>query len=129
MPDVNYNPIEYVGTAGTTVKCPSSYNWELQDVSASDAGRTEDVVMHKKRIGQVVAVSLGWNNVTTAEASAILTAFNPEYINVKYLDPMAGGYVVKEFYVGNRSTPLYNARLGLWSNISFKIVERNGALT
>lgn len=122
-----YNPIEWVGAVGTTVKSPSSYQWDLQDVSASDAGRTEDVTMHKKRIGQVVAVSLGWNNVTTAEASAILQAFNPEYLDVKYLDPMAGEYVVKEFYVGNRTAPLYNARLGLWSNIAFKIIARNGA--
>ena len=127
MPD--YNPIADVGTQGTTIKCPSSYQWELDDVSAADAGRTEDVKMHKKRIGQVVAVTLGWQNVTTAEASAILTAFNPEYVTVSYLDPKAGTYVAKEFYVGNRSTPLYNSRLGLWSNISFKIIERDGAIT
>lgn len=124
MPD--YNPIAYVGSQGTTVKCPSSFQWELDDISAADAGRTEDTVMHKKRIGQVVALSLGWNNVTTAEASAILTAFNPEYITVSYLDPKAGTYVESEFYVGNRTAPMYNARLGLWSNISFKIVERSG---
>ena len=117
MPD--YNPIQYVGTQGTTVKSPSSFQWELQDVSAADAGRTEDVVMHKKRIGQVVAISLSWQNVTTAEASVILNAFNPEYITVSYIDPKEGEFVEKEFYVGNRSAPLYNKRLGIWSNISF----------
>ena len=34
------------------------YKWELEDASASDSGRTEDVVMHKKRIGQTDAVTL-----------------------------------------------------------------------
>jgi len=129
MDKTYYNPIQFVGDGQTAVPCPSSYQWELDDVSAADAGRTEDVVMHKKRLGQVVAISLAWNNVTTADASTILRAFNPEYLTLRYLDPMAGEYVTKEFYVGNRTAPLYNTRLGLWSNISFKIVQRDGAMT
>lgn len=84
--------------------------------------------MHKKRIGQLVKLELAWNNVTTAEASAILTAFNPEYINVRYLDAKSGSFQTREFYVGDRSAPLYNATLGLWSNISFNIIERGGAM-
>lgn len=122
-----YNPIAWVGNSSSLVKCPSSFQWTLEDVSAPDAGRTEDVVMHKKRIGQVVALQLSWQNITTAEVSAILKAFNPEYIDVNYLDPMQGGYITKTFYVGNRSTPLYNAVLGLWSNVSFNIIEQDGA--
>lgn len=41
------NPLKSVG--GKTVKCPSQYKWEQIDVSASDAGRTEDGLMHKKK--------------------------------------------------------------------------------
>lgn len=118
----DYNPIRSVD--GHSVKSPSSYQWDLEDLSDSSAGRTEDCVMHKNRIGQKIAVSLSWNNITTAEASAILKAFNPEYIKASYLDPMEGGYLTKTFYVGNRSAPLYNGKLGLWSNISFKIIEQ-----
>lgn len=118
------NPIYSVD--GASVKCPSTYLWELDDVSASDAGRTEDVVMHKKRLGQVVALELSWNNITTAEASAILNAFNPEYISVKYLDPKVGDFTTSTFYVGNRTAPMYNATMGLWSNVSFKIIKRGG---
>lgn len=120
-----YNPIRSVD--GAYIKCPSSYTWKLEDVSASDAGRTEDTVMHKKRIGQLVGIELSWQNITTAEASEILTAFNPEYITVVYLDPMKGTYATSVFYVGNRSTPMYSSKKGLWSNISFNIVERSGA--
>ena len=119
-----YNPI--LSVDGEPVKCPSSYQWKLQDISDSDAGRTEDTMMHKNRIGQCVKIELSWRNVTTADASDILRKFNPEYINVSYLDPMNGGYVTKEFYVGDRSAPMYNSQLGLWSNISFNIIERSG---
>lgn len=118
------NPIRSVN--GKSIKCPSSYLWKLEDVSASDAGRTEDTVMYKKRIGQLVGIELSWQNIPTNEVSEILKAFNPEYITVCYLDAMQGKYVTSEFYVGNRSAPMYNAVKGLWSNVSFNIIERSG---
>lgn len=118
------NPIYSVD--GASIPCPSSYHWELDDISASDAGRTEDTVMHKKRLGQVVALQLAWQNIDTVKASTILQAFNPEYLTIRYLDPKAGGYVTSEFYVGNRSVPMYNAELDVWSNVSFKVIKRSG---
>ncbi|MGN0558379.1 MAG: DUF6711 family protein [Acutalibacteraceae bacterium] len=119
-----YNPIRSVN--GKAVPCPSSYLWKLEDVSAADAGRTEDTVMHKNRVGQLVGLELGWKNIKTAEVSEILKAFNPEYITVCYLDAMQGKYVTSVFYVGNRSAPMYNSRKGVWSNLSFNIIERSG---
>ena len=119
-----YNPIRSVD--GHSVKCPSAYTWKLEDISSSDAGRTEDTKMDKMRIGPVVGLELSWKNLTTEEVSAILKAFNPEYIMVSYLDAMEGTYVESEFYVGNRSAPLYNAAKGLWSNVSFNLIERSG---
>ena len=116
------NPI--ISVNGAAVKCPSTYKYTLSDVSASYAGRTEDAVMHKKRIGQLVKLELAWNNVTTEEAAAILTAFNPEYINVTYLDAMAGDWKTSEFYVGDRAVPMYNSRMNRWEGISFNIIER-----
>lgn len=118
------NPIRSVD--GKYIKCPSSYLWKLEDVSASDAGRTEDTKMHKKRVGQVVGLELSWKNIPTNDVSELLKAFNPEYITVCYLDAMEGKYVTSEFYVGNRSAPVYNSRLGLWQNVSFNIIERSG---
>lgn len=118
------NPIRSVD--GVEVLCPSAYTWKLEDISASDAGRTEDTVMHKMRIGQVVGLELSWNGLTTEEVSSVLKAFNPEYITVQYLDALQGKYVTSEFYVGNRSSPLYSSAMGLWQNVSFNIIERSG---
>ena len=89
------------------------YKWELEDASASDAGRTEDV-------------TLKFSGLSIANASKILKMFNPEYITVKYLNMLEGGYVTKEFYVGNRSAPLYNSSLNVVDNVTFKIVARKG---
>lgn len=119
------NPIREVD--GAVVKCPDTYTWKLEDISSSDAGRTESTIMDKMRIGQIVGIELSWLWLTTAEISAILKAFNPEYINVCYLDPMEGDYITAEFYVGNRSAPLYSpSNGGLWSNVSFNLIKRSG---
>lgn len=127
MSNTTINPIRTVDGVAIP-KVPSTYLWKLEDVSAPDAGRTEDALMHKKRIGSLIGLELQWNYVTVEEAAAILAAFQPEYINVCYLDALAGDYVTAEFYVGNRSTPLYNAKLGLWENISFNIIQRGVTL-
>ena len=120
-PDV-YNPIENVG--GAFVRSPSVYQVSYQDVSDPDAGRTEDGLMHKNRIGQKVKIQLTWNNIGNADASAILQAFDPEYVEVKYKDPKTNSYQTKTFYVVDRSAPAYNSRLNIWSNVSFNIIER-----
>ena len=119
-----YNPIRSVD--GFEIPCPSSYQWKLEDVSSSDAGRTEDTVMDKKRIGQVVGIDLEWKNVSIEDAATILQAFNPEYIQVCYLDAKQGEYITSEFYVGNRNAALYNSALGVWQSIKFNIIERDG---
>ena len=122
MPNQSFNPIQSVGS--TVIPAPSKYDWKLSDVSAADAGRTEDALMHKERIAQKVKLELSWKNATTAECAAVLTAFNPQYISITYLDAKAGDYLTKTFYVGDRSAPLYNARLGLWENVSFNVIEQ-----
>lgn len=129
MPDQTYNPIKSVvstaaGAIPVTVPCPSSYEYKLSDVSASDAGRTEDALMHKMMIAQKVHLELAWQNVSTAVASQILNAFNHEYLRVQYLDVMANAYLTKTFYVGDRSVPSYNVKLGIWSNVAFNLIEQ-----
>ena len=80
----DYNPIRSVD--GKAIKCPSGYKYSLNDISASDAGRTEDTNMDKKRIGQCVKLEMEWQNVSIEDAAAIIQAFNPEYVKICYLD-------------------------------------------
>ena len=109
---MNMNPIKTVNGAPIS-KCPSAYVWKLEDISSSDAGRTEDIKMNKMRIGQIIGIDLSWTYLTLEEAAEILTAFNNEYITA-------------EFYVDSRSAPLYNAELEKWESLSFSITKRTG---
>ena len=119
--DQTFNPIQSVG--GTAIPCPSKYDWKLSDVSASTAGRTEDGKMHKEMIAQKVHLELEWQNVSDNVASAVLAAFNPEYINVNYYDYKALAFQTKRFYVGDRSVTSYNRTLGI-STVTFNIIEQ-----
>lgn len=121
MPNQTFNPIQSVG--GVAIPCPSKYDWKLSDVSAADAGRTEDAKMHKLRIAQKVHIELEWQNVGDDVAMAVLTAFQPEYINVNYFDYKSMAYLTKRFYVGDRTVSSYN-RVKHISTISFNIIEQ-----
>lgn len=117
-----YNPIQSVGS-NTNIPCPSKYDWKLSDVSSANAGRTEDGKMHKERITQKVHLELEWQNVSDADASTILTAFQPEYISVNYWDYKGNAFLTKTFYVGDRSVTAYNRRMGI-GTIAFNIIEQ-----
>ena len=111
---------------GASVPCPSAFTWGLQDVSASESGRTDDALMHKNRVDQKRKISLQWNGKNWSETAQILQAFNPEYISVRYPDMMSGTYETRTFYVGDRSAPVKwwwvgNHRM---ESISFDIIER-----
>lgn len=121
MPNQAFNPIQSVG--GAVIPAPSKYDWKLSDVSAADAGRTEDALMHKMRIAQKVHIELEWQNVSDSIAHAVLTAFQPEYINVNYYDYKAMAFLTKRFYVGDRSVTSYNRTKGI-GTIAFNIIEQ-----
>lgn len=85
---------------------PSKMEWGLQDVSDSEAGRTQDGLMHKNRIAQKRKLTLEWPAVIPAVASQILQAVNPEYLSVTYFDAMSGQNETRTMYVGDRSAPV-----------------------
>ena len=64
----------------TLPKEVSKFKWKKSDVSAKNAGRTQDVKMHKNRIAKKRTLSLGWVNLTKTQITAILQAFDPEYV-------------------------------------------------
>lgn len=111
---------------GVEIKTPSGFTWGLQDVSDNAAGRTQDALMHKNRIAQKRKLSLSWAGPTPQEAAAILQAFNPEYVSIKYPDAMSGTYETRTFYAGDRSSPMKIWTIGnkRYEILSFDVIER-----
>ena len=49
----------FIKINGAAMPCPSSFTWGLQDISASESGRTDDTIMHKNRVGQKRKLEIG----------------------------------------------------------------------
>lgn len=119
---------KFIVVDGTTIPAPDDYTWGIQDVSASDAGRTNDAdaKMWKMRITQKRKMTVSWKNRSRSEVSGILNAFQPEYVNVKYLDSLSGEFETREFYTGDKSTAFRCVSINghVISTVSFNLIER-----
>ena len=104
---------------------PSTFDWGLIDVSASDSGRTQDAKMHKNRIAQKRQLKLSWSSTDTARTAQILQMVNPEYISVTYPDAMSGTNETRTFYVGDRSAPIkiWTINNKRYETLSFDLIE------
>lgn len=122
----------YIGTSADSTKAitpdPSSLEYGLQDVSASDAGRVMDAsaTMYKQRICQKRKLKLKWSGLTAADTSKILRAVNPEYFYVRFWDALDGQMETRCFYVGDRTAPLFYYWVdGIrYESLSFDLIER-----
>ena len=111
---------------GVKIKSPSSLSWGKQDISASDAGRTDDTIMHKNKVGEKRTLDLSWSGTTLQEASAILKAFAPEYFQVTYWDVENCRMETRTFYSGDKKAPvkIWTVNQKRYESISFNIIER-----
>lgn len=111
---------------GVAIKTPSGFTWGLQDVSDSAAGRTQDAIMHKNRIARKRKLSFVWAAPTPQEASAILAAFDPEYVSITYPDTRAGRNETRTFYTGDITSPMKIWTIGhkRYESLSFDVIER-----
>lgn len=111
---------------GRAIKTPSVFDWSINDVSNSDAGRTQNGLMHKNRVTRKRKIVLKWNNPSVDDAADILSAFSKEYFNVTYFDPLDSQTVTRTFYSGDQSSPVkvWNVNQKVYSEISFDIIER-----
>lgn len=111
---------------GVDMPNPSKLHWGLQDVSIGDSGRDDTGYMFKGRVTQKRKIELEWTAVSPSVASTILQAFNPEYINVRYFDPLENSWQIKNFYVGDRSgnVKIWSTNQKIYESISFDIIER-----
>lgn len=108
---------------------PFKCEYGLMDVSSDDAGRVMDAnaTMYKQRITQKRKLNVAWRMPTAEQTSAILRAFNPEYLSVRYWDAMDGAWETRTFYVGDRSAPLKWFQIldgTRYEELSFNLIER-----
>ena len=120
----SFTPITYIGSTPFTIQ-PSKYQVDQYDVSDENAGRTADGAMQKNILGRCYKVQMSWNVLNSTQAQSLFSLFTAnQYFNVTFYSPYEATQVTKEFYVGDRSAPCYNATLDIWTNIAFNIIQR-----
>jgi len=100
--------------------------WQRSDIDAPDSGRTLDGIMHRGRVATKIRLDITCRPLTDYEAHIVLTAILPEYVNVRYGDPMSG-IVTKEMYSNNNPAQFLMRKSDgteWWAGITFPLVEK-----
>lgn len=114
-------------TRGTMVaiRTPTEMTWGFQRVSAPDAGRTENAVMHVNQVATKIKLNLSWTGLSPSEAHTIAVAFKPEYIFIEYWDIVEDALTTKKFYTGDWSAPfkVWTVKDKRFATLSFNVIE------
>lgn len=99
--------------------------WSRNDIDGSNAGRTQDGVMHRDRVDSKAKLELSIRRVTTEQFMALNAALAPQYIDVTYLDPREG-VVTRTFYGSSVSSSIMRVSGGktYWTGTTFNLIER-----
>lgn len=103
---------------------PSELQWGIQSVSASNAGRTMDGLMHVNLVTRKRKLELKWAGIDFAATKEVLEAVNPETFWVEYHDALQNERVQKQFYVGDRTSMVKSYVQGYRRcDVAFNIIE------
>lgn len=99
--------------------------WSRNDVEASSAGRTQDGIMHRARVGLKVRLDCKCRPLLLEEAHIVLSAIKPVWLQVSYLDPQDGAIRVAKMYSNNIPATFLFMRAGTnyWEGIDFPLIE------
>lgn len=100
--------------------------WQRSDVDGDSAGRTMDGTLHRDRKSIKTRLDITCRPLTAAEASTVLAAIEPEWIDVVYDDPRLGANTRKTVYSNNIPALFEFERDGVayWGGIAFPLIER-----
>lgn len=108
---------------GVTVRTPSSFQVDIQDLDSDNTKRSADGQLHRDRVGVKRTLQCTWKHLSQAQMSTLLNAMTAVFFTVTYPDPQAG-VTTKTFYVSDRNAPMYNYALDRWENLSLSFIER-----
>lgn len=101
--------------------------YQHSDIDAPNSGRTLDAEMHRGRVASKIRLDVTFRPLKESEAQIVLSAIAPEWVTVKFYDPMQGVEVTKTMYSNNRKASflLHRKRLeDLWKVDTFPLIEK-----
>ena len=103
---------------------PSGYSAIAQDVGKWE--RNARATMIGEFIARKVKIEMSWNFINANDLSTILTAIDPLFFSVTYLDSQTKTYKTGTFYKGDRTMPLYDflSDVPRYSGFAVNLIER-----
>lgn len=101
--------------------------WQRNDVDGPNAGRTLDATMHRDRVATKIRLDCTCKPLTTLQASQLLEAIQPEYIDVTYTDVRLGA-VRQNVRMYSNNVPATHCVITsdgteYWEGITFPLIE------
>lgn len=108
---------------------PQTLTWDIYDLDSEDgAGRNQEGLMFRDRVAVKRKLNCTWPPMDDHEMSKLLKAMSDVFFTIRYPDAHDGDYREGEFYVGDRSTPMYmwndKEQKYLWQGLSANFIER-----
>lgn len=100
--------------------------WSRNDVDAANAGRNQQGNMVRDRISTKYRWDITCRPLTAAEQSNILQLIQPEYITVRYTDPLTNTRKSGKYYSNNfPATYLIKMKNGTeyWTGLAFPVIQ------
>lgn len=113
---------------GVPIADPQTLTWDIYDLDSESGGRNQLGEMFRDRVAVKRKLNCTWGPMEPAEMATLLKAMDEVFFTVRYPDAHDGTYREGEFYVGDRSTPMYmwneEKQKYLWSGLSANFIER-----
>lgn len=103
------------------------FKWQRNDVDSNETGRTLDGTLQRTRVATKVRLDITCRPLLADEASTVLTAIMPVWVEVSYHDPQLGMTTTKTMY-SNNNPASYCIRQPdgkeYWNGITFPLIEK-----
>lgn len=101
--------------------------WSRNDIDAPNSGRdTQDGLMHRARVAIKVRLDCTCKPLEVTDASTVLTAIKPVWLEVVYFDPQTGSSQTKKMYSNNIPATfcIQHGTKQYWTGITFPLIEQ-----
>ena len=100
--------------------------WSRNDIDAAGSGRTQDGNLHRNRVAIKVRLDCTCKPLEQTDATTVLTAIKPQWLEVQYFDPQEGSVQTKKMYSNNIPATfcIQHGTKQYWTGIAFPLIEQ-----
>ncbi len=112
---------------GVEIPTPTTYTFNVEDLSSENTGRTLDGVMHKDVVAVKDTYACTWKSLSWSQAAKLLNAIDGKTkFKFTHADPRKPNkWITGDYYVGKRSTVALNLKnpKNTWHDISLTFIQ------